>query len=104
VGLVALVEPVLPLTAAPTRTSVNRASDDWATLCSIDQVSSKRPVLKLEALLRLLVLDAAVALHLVAVEILLCCVTSVPIQRDGDWVGKGTWPLVRVWTCLSGAL
>jgi hypothetical protein len=103
-GMWLLVEPVLPLTAASSRTSINRASDNWTTLRTIDQVTSKGPVLKLEALLRFLVLDAAVALHLVAVEILLRCVTSVAVQRDGDWVGKGAWPLVRVWTCLSGAL
>jgi hypothetical protein len=99
-----LVEPILPLALAPACASVYRSRHDCSTLCPVHQVASKRTIFKLERLLRILVLDGPVALHFIAVQVLLRCVTSMAIKRDRDGVRKRSWPLCRVRRSLRGAL
>jgi hypothetical protein len=99
-----LVEPVLPLAATTSCASIDGSSHDWTTLCAVDQITSESPVLELESLLRLLILNGTIALHLVAVEVLLRRIASVAVERDRDWVWKGTWSPAGIWTALSGGL
>jgi hypothetical protein len=89
------VHPVLPLTATPPRSSIDRPFSIRPPLRPIHEIPPKSTVFKLEKLVRLLIHNRAVPLHLVAEKVLLGDVPTMPIHREGDRVRERARALER---------
>jgi len=78
----------LPLASTSARASINGPGHTGAALRAIDQVAAKRSVFELEGPFRGIVLDGAIVLHLVTVEVFLGRIAAVAIHGKADGIGK----------------
>ena len=65
-------------------------------MCAADQIAAESTVFKLEELVVVVVDDGAIALHLVAEQVLLLDVSAMSIERERHRVGERSRPLERI--------